>query len=343
MKTSPRRLVAGITLFIVSVWTAYHFGLVPTGPPSTKAATAIESSTVNGALPPDAGPQPVRLPDPKTKSVEETLRLKDELTRAVQSGGKTEFGPLLDRVVASAPAEPSPAFDQVIEQLLRFAQRGRKLTDDDHDVFPALCVRRLLPIYTPQDHLLTFVLVGQLPSDPLNDGKDWQATRQADVELGLRVWERAKSKVDPHYDPDAPENTALPFILLEVPDPQKRYGTGSQPNSIKEPEIRAAYEELIASHRAKHEKKLNQHDARESELRLRQYLEQYLERVFANPPDEVDELDQILAKHNFPIDHLADMKAKARHGLVIELKAIEREAANKTYLDELRATGRLKD
>ena len=78
MKSSPGRIIAGIALLIALVWSACQFSLIVPAPRSA-TATSIAASTVNGALPPAANPQPVRLPNPKTKSVEEILRLKDDV------------------------------------------------------------------------------------------------------------------------------------------------------------------------------------------------------------------------------------------------------------------------
>jgi hypothetical protein len=277
------------------------------------------------------------------RSVEQMCQLKDELAQAAQSGDATAFGPFLNRVVASVPSEPSRQFDQVIEQLIRFAQRGRRLSDEQHRSFPAESVRRLLPIYEPHDWLLTVSLVGQFPGDPLDDRTDWSETRQADLELSLRVWARAKNKVDSNYDPNAPENAYRRFSELPVPDPLARYEPETQLKDIKEPDIREAYERSIARNRATNEKRSEQADARKLEEELHKHVEKYLPYAFGYPPDKIDTIAETLAKYDFHTDKLGEIQATAHRDLAIVMKARERDAANQKLLDELRATGRLKD
>lgn len=336
MTRSPGRIVTGIGLFIASVWTVYHFGLAPRASTSTRAVTS--------------GVQPALVPEPVANqaedgkaAIESLRRLRDDLSEACRTGTAAEFGPLLDRVVAAVPSEPSHQFDQVIEQLIRFAQRGRRLSNDEHEVFPATLARRLLPMYTPKDHLLTRGLTGQLPLHPLNDGKDWEATRQADLDLNLRVWLREKRKIDFNYDPAAPDNYPLDFGTLPVPDPLGRYQPGTLPEKIKEPEIRTAYEQSRTRNLAKGVKRLQQYQARELERMLHEHVEYYLPRAFAYPPDKIDTVPETLAKYDFHTKNLDAIQAAARRDLAIVKKARERDAANKKLLDELRATGRLKD
>ena len=345
MTKSLRALIVGAALLLVTVMCAYRFDSSRKGSPIITATSRIDSRTEKTSnAPADAqAVEPVNPQQEAIRSVEQMNRLEEELAQAAQSGSDTEFGPLLNRVAAAVPSEPSYQFDQVIEQLIRFAQRGRRLSDDQHRSFPAESARRLLPIYQPRDHLMTRSLVGQLPADPLDDGKDWETTRQADLDLNLRVWSRARKKIDLNYDPEAPENYPLDFGTLPVPDPLGRYQPGTLPAKITQPDIRTAYEHSRARNLAKGVKRLQQHQARELERMLHEHVEYYLPRAFAYPPDKINTIVETLAKYDFQTEKLDEIQAAARRDLAIVMKARERDAANKKYLDELRATGRLKD
>lgn len=145
-------------------------------------------------------------------------------------------------------------------------------------------------------HVVTLMYTPNSPK-----GEDFAQRRKKDVEIRLHAWKRLIDAIDPNWDPNE--------VLLSPNAVGAAMGLttgGIAPESIKDPKLRAEYEEAIDKNRQKGQRYSEQsrlHDWLKSYPRS---AERYIVLAYSEPPFKLEELKQYLD------NYIADEKTKAR-------------------------------
>lgn len=130
--------------------------------------------------------------------------------------------------------------------------------------------------------------------------QEWAQQRKKDVEVRFHAWKRLIDSIDPKWDPNDK------FVRNVAPPLETGLPSGVVPEAIKDPKLRAEYEEAIDNNRQKAEKYLEQSRLRDWLKRFPKRAEEYIIQAYSKPPFAVEELKQYLDKY------VADTKTKAR-------------------------------
>lgn len=117
----------------------------------------------------------------------------------------------------------------------------------------------------------------------------WESDRKERIAFLLRLWKKLQDNIDRGFDCHNPENK--PFSNVPVPGP---YMPGISPNNIKEPEIRAKYEEAIKINRLKQEKCSFQNQLQKLDKTLPTFVENFLIQMYSVFPANMESLDKNL-------------------------------------------------
>src|SRR3989339_173001 len=123
-------------------------------------------------------------------------------------------------------------------------------------------------------------------------GQVWAQRRKQEVQLKFHAWKRLIGAIDPKWNP----NERL-VMHPEPPMGVNNYDSGASPESIKDPILRAQYEEAIRKNDQKNERHSLQRKYREWLERLSESVERYSIRAYSKPPDNIEELTQLLKEY----------------------------------------------
>jgi hypothetical protein len=115
-------------------------------------------------------------------------------------------------------------------------------------------------------------------------GGEWAMRRTQKAEMWLGAWHRLESQIDTDWDPgDKPLlNVATP-LAAGLP-------AGVAPEAIKDPELRAQYEEAIRKNNEKAERYRKQYGLRQMRTLFSKPTERYIIRAYSRPPFNLEEL-----------------------------------------------------
>jgi hypothetical protein len=180
---------------------------------------------------------------------------------------------------------------------------GRFDDERQHDVarryaLSALLVANEIPLEVELEltgHVMTETVTPRSPK-----GEDFAQRRKKDVEIRLHAWKRLIDAIDPNWDPnDKAVRNVSPPIETGLP-------SGVAPETIKDTNLRAEYEEVIDKNRQKAERYLEQSRLHDWLKRFPKRAEQYIIKAYSKPPFDVEELKQYLK------EYIADDKTRAR-------------------------------
>lgn len=127
-------------------------------------------------------------------------------------------------------------------------------------------------------------------------GDDWEQLRKSRYTVWLHAWSRLINSVDMRIDINQrlPMNPPLP--------PGVNLPEGVTPEAIKDPKLRAQYEESIQKHHEQANSLLEQRQTRKLLESFSPLAERYLIEVYSLPPYNIDELQQLLDHSEIAID-----------------------------------------
>ncbi len=162
-------------------------------------------------------------------------------------------------------------------------------------------------------HVTTFTSTTHAP-----EGEDFAQRRSKDVVVRLQAWRRLINAIDPNWNPDE-------HIMGENIDPPAATGlpTGVAPAAIKDPKLRAAYEEEIQRNRQKAERYREQYEALKWLKRYPKRAEESIIAAYSQPPFKLEELRQALDIY------LTDKETKTRILDTVE-KSVEVQTKEKS-------------
>ncbi|MEZ5426088.1 MAG: hypothetical protein R2747_07485 [Pyrinomonadaceae bacterium] len=114
---------------------------------------------------------------------------------------------------------------------------------------------------------------------------EWETDRAERIKMLLRLWRRLQENIDRTFDCARPENRPVPNV--PVPGP---YMPGVSSKDIKEPEIRAKYEEAIRANRVKAQKCGLQNQLQKLDKTLPGFVESFLIQMYSVAPYDMDNL-----------------------------------------------------
>lgn len=114
---------------------------------------------------------------------------------------------------------------------------------------------------------------------------EWEIDRAERIKMLLHLWRRLQDNIDRTFDCSRPENR--PVSNVPVPGP---YLPGVSPKDIKEPEIRAKYEETIRINRLKAQKCSFQNQLQKLDKTLPGFVESFLIQMYSVAPYDMDNL-----------------------------------------------------
>jgi hypothetical protein len=122
---------------------------------------------------------------------------------------------------------------------------------------------------------------------------EWPKQRQKRIQYLFHLWNRLQNGIDRNYDFNAPENK--PVLNVPVPGP---YLPGSRPEDIKEPDIRAKYEEAIRANAVKIKRRNLQIELQHLDKRLPDFVENFLVQMYSIPPHNLEQLREDIKAFN---------------------------------------------
>lgn len=130
--------------------------------------------------------------------------------------------------------------------------------------------------------------------------KEWISKRREGSERWFHAWRRLENAIDKDWDPnDIPtENVDLPEGVTGFP--------GMPPELIKDPALRAEYEQAIRKNREKTEIRNEQLKLRNTKNRYRRIVEKYLISTYSIPPYANEELAKYVN------EYIAEEKTRSR-------------------------------
>ena len=134
--------------------------------------------------------------------------------------------------------------------------------------------------------------VSFLMFDPLViDEAAWRRLREQKVELWLAARRRVESSIDPTFNFDD-------WPQLNVPTPLgSGVPNGSSPEFIKDPKLRAEYEQSIAENSAKARRLNDQYWLKQNAPDFYKNVERYLINAYTRPPADPAQLERLLAQY----------------------------------------------
>lgn len=119
-------------------------------------------------------------------------------------------------------------------------------------------------------------------------GVSWAQERSSKTKLWLHAWSRLEKGINRNFDfSDRP--------LLNVRPPEETgLPAGAAPESIRDQKLRAAYKAAIAANAAKAQEYNNQFELKSLDGLFTKKAEEYIVRVYAKPPYNLDELERHL-------------------------------------------------
>lgn len=119
-------------------------------------------------------------------------------------------------------------------------------------------------------------------------GEEWVKVRNAKTKMWLQGWQQLRLQMNRSFDfNDVPSiNVSLPAGAIGV--------AGMSPAQIKDPKVRAEYEDAIAANARKAEEYRRQYKLRQLDQLFSPKAEEYVVRAYSREPANLSELKQLL-------------------------------------------------
>jgi hypothetical protein len=142
---------------------------------------------------------------------------------------------------------------------------------------------------------LEYEMIAKLQSDSaylfkIAPEEKWEQDRQDRVNLMLHFWNRFQNRIDRNFDFKDLKNRPLG----NAPVPAANYPPGIRPEDIKEPDIRAQYEQAIKANQQKATKYNEQIVLHRIDKHVDDFTEKFLINLFSRPPFDPQQIDEIL-------------------------------------------------
>jgi len=118
--------------------------------------------------------------------------------------------------------------------------------------------------------------------------EQWASDRRKGVKRFFHAWQRLENAIDPTWEPDD-----VPKINIDLPKGVPGF-PGMPPEMIKDPVLRAEYEQAIEKNREKIKIRNEQLKLRNIEKRYFRIVEKYLVSTYSIPPYDNGELHRLL-------------------------------------------------
>lgn len=142
-----------------------------------------------------------------------------------------------------------------------------------------------------ETHLLGFLTRDLRAGSSGEDAESaWEKERSAKAKLWLRAWQRLNSQIDRSFDVTKRPSTVMPPEGSGLP-------AGVAAEAIKDPAIRAKYEEAIATNVKLANMRNHQLKLRELDRKFPTNAEDYLIRVYSQSPNRIAELREYLGTY----------------------------------------------
>jgi hypothetical protein len=136
------------------------------------------------------------------------------------------------------------------------------------------------------------------------DEVTWRHLRFQKANLWLDTWTQFATSMDPTFDA-----TEVPMINIDAPA-GSRVPSGSSPDSVKDPKLRAEYERSLAANQARTARIVEQQYLRMNADQFYKEAENYLIHAYSKPPSNLAELERFLAEKQ--IDPAASARLLAK-------------------------------
>jgi len=130
--------------------------------------------------------------------------------------------------------------------------------------------------------------------------EQWASHRRKGVKRFFHAWQRLENAIDPTWEPDD-----VPKINIDLPKGVPGF-PGMPPEMIKDPVLRAEYEQAIKKNREKIKIRNEQLKLRNIKKRYFRIVEKYLVSTYSIPPYDNEELEEYLNKY------ITDEKTRAQ-------------------------------
>lgn len=119
-------------------------------------------------------------------------------------------------------------------------------------------------------------------------GVSWAQERSSKTKLWLHAWSRLEKGINRNFD-----FSDRPFLNVRPPE-ETGLPAGAAPESIRDQKLRAAYKAAIAANAAKAQEYNKQFELKSLDGLFTKKAEEYIVRVYAKPPYNLDELERHL-------------------------------------------------
>ena len=147
----------------------------------------------------------------------------------------------------------------------------------------------------PQTHVKVHVLVRHLRLEhdmPAMDPAEWPARRTEAAKLWFGVWKEMEDLIDPDWTPTGPDTAVKPFR----PSGDVPFMPGMSPSDVRDPAVRADYEQHLAASAEVSERNKQQRLLRRTRQEYTAEFEDHVVRLYTTPPYDTAELSGHLAK-----------------------------------------------
>jgi hypothetical protein len=138
------------------------------------------------------------------------------------------------------------------------------------------------------------------------DEVTWRHLRLQKANLWLDTWAQFATSLDPSFDP-----TEVPMINI-APPTDSGVPSGSSPESVKDPKLRAEYERSLADNQARTARIAEQQYLRMNADQFYKEAENYLVNAYSRPPSDSAELQRLLAEKQIDTAASARLLAKIK-------------------------------
>lgn len=142
---------------------------------------------------------------------------------------------------------------------------------------------------------LEYEMVGKLQSNSaylsnIIPGEKWEQDRDERILFLLHFWNRFQKSIDSNFDFNDLKNRPIG----NVPVPAPNYMPGIKPENVKEPEIRAKYEEAIEANKQKAFKYNEQVVLHRIDKQLNEFIEKFLINLYSEPPFDIVKINNLI-------------------------------------------------
>lgn len=205
-----------------------------------------------------------------------------------------DYEKFTDEILKKWSQRNKEKYSRLILQICGPLRSGQFSDDRQYDVARKYALSILgepneIPVIMELELTGYVVTLTHLPNPP--KGEDFAQRRKKEVDIHLHAWKRLIDSIDPKWDP-----CDLPLLNVSPP-PSSGLPSGVSPEAIKDPKIRAEYENAIEKNRQKAERHLEQYTLRKWLNRFPKRAEIYIVDAHSKPPFNLEELKQYLDKY----------------------------------------------